>query len=181
MRTYIALLRGVNVSGTKKIKMADLKVMLEEFGFANVQTYIQSGNIIFKSESNKDKELAEKIKNGIHDVFGFDVPVLVKTKTEIIQILEESPYKKAEDIAAKKIYYTLLKSTPKQENITQLDQKKYPNELFKITKNCVYLNCLKGAGNAKLNNNSIERKLKVQATTRNHRTMLKLIEISEEI
>ena len=179
MQTYIAFLRGINVSGVKKIKMADLRVMLEDLGFANVATYIQSGNVIFKSGQSNNQELAEKVKNGIQDTFGFDVPVLVKTKTDIINILEESPYKKAEDLEAKRIYYALLNTVPEQENIDALDQKMYPNELFKITNNCVYLNCKNGAGNAKLTNNVIERKLKVQATSRNHRTMLKLIGISE--
>ena len=179
MQTYIAFLRGVNVSGVKKIKMADLRVMLEDLGFANVATYIQSGNVIFKSEKSINQELAEKIKNGIQETFGFDVPVLVKSRTDILNILEESPYKKAEDLEAKRIYYALLKTAPEQENIDALDQKTYPNELFKITNTCVYINCKNGAGNAKLTNNHIERKLKVQATSRNHRTMLKLIEISE--
>jgi uncharacterized protein (DUF1697 family) len=105
MKTYIALLRGINVSGHKKIKMADLKDMLLKKGFQDVVTYIQSGNVVFKSEETVHEELEDKIKKGIADTFGFDVPVLVKTKREIEAILRESPYTKEEDIEAKK--YTM--------------------------------------------------------------------------
>lgn len=181
MQTYIALLRGINVSGVKKIKMADLRAMLEDLGLIAVTTYIQSGNIIFKSENNSVQELADQIKSGIQEVFGFDVPVFVKTKSEIMSILKESPYRNPEDLEAKRIYYAVLGNAPEHENSVALEQKTYPNELFKITSTCVYLNCTNGAGNAKLTNNVIERKLKVKATSRNHRTMLNLIELAEKI
>lgn len=181
MQTYIALLRGINVSGVKKIKMADLRIMMSDIGFKDVLTYIQSGNIIFKSETTNTQDLAQKIKTEIQDVFKFDVPVLVKTSEDISLILENSPYKNREDLEANRIYYALLKNSPEQSNLKALDQNNYPNELFKITNNCVYLNCINGAGKAKLTNNVIERKLKVNATSRNHRTMLKLLELSNEV
>jgi len=180
MKTFIALLRGINVSGQKKIKMVELKNMLESISFSDVQTYIQSGNVVFKSEEKDIHHLEEKIKKGIADTFGFDVPVLVKKRSEIEKILQESPYKKQEDLEAKRIYYVLLKNKPESDTLSNLNQEDYPNELFSFGKNCVYLNCVNGAGKAKLTNNIIERKLKVSATTRNHRTMLKLLELSEE-
>lgn len=179
MITYIALLRGINVSGHKKIKMADLREMLQKTDFEDVQTYIQSGNVVFKSDDLNILSLEEKIKKGIAKTFGFDVPVLVKTRIDLINILKESPFTKAEDIEANKIYYVLLKNEAEQAVAANINQENYPNELFVITKNCVYLNCINGAGKAKLNNNVIERKLKVEATTRNHRTMQKLIELSQ--
>lgn len=180
MKTYIALLRGINVSGHKKIKMADLKNMMAKLTFSDVQTYIQSGNLVFKSEETNVQLLEEKIKAGIARTFGFVIPVLVKTHAEIATILKESPFTKTEDLAANKIYYVLLKNEPETDAVDSLVQKDYPNELFSTNKNCVYLNCIYGAGKAKLTNNIIERKLKVSATTRNHRTMLKLLEIATE-
>ncbi|MEP3209141.1 MAG: DUF1697 domain-containing protein [Maribacter sp.] len=179
MNTYIALLRGINVGGQKKIKMIDLKAMFLNIGFKDVVTYIQSGNVVFKSDAQEIQVLEERIIKGIADTFGFDVPVLVKTKTEIAKILQESPYNKTEDLEANRIYYVLLKEQPKQDAIAGLVQQDYPNELFSIRKNCVYLNCIYGAGKAKLTNNIVERKLKVAATTRNHRTMLKLLALSD--
>jgi len=174
---YIALLRGINVSGQKKIKMVDLKAMLVKLGLKEVMTYIQSGNVVFESSEKSTKSLEVKIKQGIADFFGFDVPVLVKDRLELEQIFLENPYQKQEDIEAKRVYYALLKDTPEKNAFLNLKQEDYPNELFTISDNCVYLNCLNGAGKAKLTNTIIERKLKVSATTRNHRTLQKLKEM----
>lgn len=179
MRTYIALLRGVNVSGHKKINMAELRELLKTFDFQDVKTYIQSGNVIFKSKEASILQLETTIKDGIAENFGFVVPVFVKTCDEIAAIIRESPFKKQEDLEANRIYYTLLQTEPSKNFLTSLRQEDYPNELFSIRSNCVYLNCLNGAGKAKLTNNTIERKLKVEATTRNHKTMLKLLELSQ--
>ena len=178
MKTHIALLRGINVSGQKKIQMADLRRMFEKLPFEAVETYIQSGNVVFKSNGLNTTELQETIKKEIAITFGFDVPVLVKQLSDFEQILNSNPFTDPEDLEAKRIYYVLLKNAPTQDDISSLHQEKYPNELFKITPNCVYLNCRKGAGNAKLTNNIIEKKLKVVATARNHRTMLKLLKMA---
>ena len=178
MKTHIALLRGINVGGHRKIKMAYLKEMLHTMGFKDVVTYIQSGNVVFNSSETKTTLLEEKIKKGIAKTFGFEVPVLIKSREALVAVLRDSPFKKEEDLEANRIYYVLLKSEPDKEAFKNLDQKTYPNELFVITTKCVYLNCLNGAGKAKLNNAIIERKLDIEATTRNHRTMLKLLEMA---
>lgn len=178
MKTYIALLRGINVGGRNKIKMADLRMMLQKMDFDEVQTYIQSGNVIFKSAHKNTSILEQEIKSNIATTFGLQVPVLVKDRTDLVSILKESPFTNPVDIESNRIYYVLLKNKLQDGYSTNLDQQNYPNELFVITENCVYLNCLKGAGKAKLTNALIEKKLKVEATTRNYKTMLKLIELS---
>ncbi len=179
MGTYIALLRGINVSGQKKIKMAELGQMMRQLGFQEVVTYIQSGNLIFNSGRSKVRDLEETIKAGIESTFGFDVPVLVKTRTDLTAIVAENPFNESKLLEANGVYYVLLKEEPEPGLITSLQQETYVNEQFHIAKGCVYLACLKGYGNAKLSNNLMERKLKVPATTRNHRTMLKLLELSK--
>jgi len=166
------------VSGHRKIKMVDLRAMLAKMGFEAVNTYIQSGNVVFESSETNTQILEQQIKEGIAKTFGFDVPVLIKDSTELFAILRESPFQKEEDLASNRIYYVLLKTVPDKESMANLDQRDYPNEHFVVTSNCVYLNCFLGAGKAKLNNNIIERKLKLQATTRNHKTMVKLLELS---
>ena len=182
MKTYIALLRGINVGGHRKIKMADLKSMLERIDFKDVATYIQSGNVVFKSNETSKQHLEQSIENGIKQTFDFEVVVLVKSLQDIKQILNNSPYTNTAELEANQVYYAILKTEPEpdQDNFKALDSKNYPNDTFCITKNCVYLNYKNGAGKAKLTNNIIEKKLKVSATSRNHRTMLKLIEISED-
>lgn len=178
MKTYVALLRGINVGGHKKIKMAALKSMFENMDCQDVTAYIQSGNIVFRSSETSKKKLESVIEKGIELKFGFEVPVLVKSVAEIKEILDDSPYTNSEDLEANHIYYTLLKTKPEKESVVILDQKKYPNELFLISDNCIYLNCLNGAGKAKLTNTIIEKKLGVVATTRNHKTMVKLIDLA---
>ncbi len=180
LKTYIALLRGINVGGHRKIKMADLRRLMNEWGYEHVVTYIQSGNIVFKSNESHIEKIQKKIRMGIRDYCEFDVPVLVKTKEQLATILSESPFKQEEDLKANKIYYTLLFHELEVDHYLELDQKKYPNELFVFGKLCLYLNCTLGAGKAKLTNTIIEKQLKVTATTRNHRTVLKLIELAEE-
>lgn len=178
MKTYIAFLRAINVSGKRKIKMADLKSVLVGFGFKEVQTYIQSGNVVFKSDILSITTLEQKVYDVIKKHFGFDVPVVIKKPQELVSILDASPFKDPKDLEAKQVYYAFLKQQPDNTLKEALDSDAYPNEKFLISENCVYLNYLKGAGKAKLTNNVIENKLKVTATTRNHRTLLKLLKLS---
>lgn len=176
METYIALIRGINVSGQKKIKMADLKLMLTKLGFKEVITYIQSGNVVFKADTFEKGVLEEKIKKQILKVFGFEVPILIKTRKEIAAIIVENPFK--EVIETAQIYFVLLQGALDEVLVENLTQEIYKNETFIITDSCIYLNCEKGYGSAKCNNNFFERKLKVIATTRNYKTMNKLLEFA---
>ncbi|WP_291868684.1 DUF1697 domain-containing protein [Maribacter sp.] len=177
-KTYIALLRGINVSGHKKIKMADLRFLLEKEGFTNVKTYIQSGNVIFSGKEEESTKLEHQIRALIKNNYKFEVPVLVKTAEQIKAILAKNPYKDTEDLTNNKIYFVLLKETPNVENITVLSSIPFDNEKLVITPNCVYLRCALGAGKAKCTNNFIENKLKVSATTRNYKTMQKVLELA---
>jgi len=174
--TYVVLLRGINVSGQKKIKMAELRSVLEENGLKNVKTYIQSGNIIFDSELGDTEELQHRIATVIRQHFGFEVPTLVIQEADIQQIMENNPF--SDEGEANKLYYVLLKSAPKIGLVDQFNQLHFEHEGFHVTSKCVYLLCKNGYGKAKLNNNVVEKKLKVDATTRNQKTMLKLLKMA---
>jgi len=175
MQTYIALLRGINVSGQKKILMADLRVILEENGLSDVKTYIQSGNVVFRTREMKPNELAWKIKQCILSRYGFEVPILVRTKRQLESILSDCPF---ENEKLLKGYFTILHTAPKSELINEVSNFSYEKEEFIIMPNCVYFYCEAGYGKAKFNNNFFEKKLKVAATTRNYKTMVKLIEMA---
>ncbi len=182
MKTYIALLRGINVSGQKKIKMADLKTMLEGIGFRSVTTYIQSGNVVFESNEENTNILSDLIKKGIEERFGFDVPVLVLTYKILASIYQDNPFSKRiekEEIEEKKMYFTLLSTPPDPDAIAELTAKDYKAEEFVITKSVVYFYAANGYGRTKLNNNFFEKKLKCSATTRNLKTVTKLLELSK--
>jgi len=179
MHTYICLLRGINVSGQKKIKMADLKESLEKLNFKDVVTYIQSGNIVFKSEITSISELEKQIHDTILKDFGFDVPTLVKTPQQVSDAFEHNPFEKDATKDPKLFYVVFLKNKPQAENIAHLKSYDYSPEAYVLKDKIIYFYAANGAGNAKMSNNFFENKLKVQATTRNWRTTLKLIELSQ--
>ena len=154
--------------------MADLRNHLEQLNFKNVQTYIQSGNVVFQS-SDKDVEALENaIKNQILKKYGFEVPVVVKSQQELKSIFDNCPF--SED-KKKNSYFMIFLESPKEELIKEMSLIKYPNEEFYMTKNCIYFYCSLGYGRTKFNSNFFERKLKVSATARNYKTMVKLIEM----
>lgn len=179
MSTYLALLRGINVSGQKLIKMTDLKELFETQGFLNVQTYIQSGNVIFSSTERSTDKIKNIISNSIKQMFRFDVGILILTPDMTEYVLKYNPFikkKKEED----KLYVTFLSEQPSTDNIKKLNSIDYSPEEYIIDGKLVYLHVPNGYGKAKLNNNFFENKLKVEATTRNWKTINKLWELSNK-
>ncbi|WP_298530736.1 DUF1697 domain-containing protein [uncultured Algibacter sp.] len=174
MKTYIALLRGINVSGQKKIPMEELRVLLSKTGLNNVKTYIQSGNVIFQSKEGAIESLELKIHNEIKNHFGFEVPVIVKTPEKLKQNFDDCPFSEEKK---EKSYFMMLFDVPEKAIVDEVFKISYPNEEFHITDNCVYFYCATGYGKAKMSNNFFERKLKVTATARNYKTMVKLLSL----
>ncbi|MBN4081566.1 DUF1697 domain-containing protein [bacterium AH-315-C07] len=179
MNTHIAMLRGINVSGQKLIKMADLRLHMEELRFSNVQTYIQSGNIIFKDKQSDPKVLEAAIHKKILKEYGFEVPVIVKQAQDLISALENNPFLKDKNKDPNRLYFTFLDEIPSPDNVEKLENVDYRPEEFTVNGTMVYGYSPLGLGNAKVNNNFIENKLKVAATTRNLRTVNKLIELAK--
>lgn len=178
MQTYIALLRGINVSGQKKIKMAELRSLLETLSFCRVQTYIQSGNVLFEHEATTAGDLEKQISRKILEQYGFEVPVLVKTRQELVHILQNNPFLKDPDKNPDRMYFTLLAETPAAERIEKLKGSDYHPEEYTIDGTTIYFFSPHGYGRAKMNNNFFENQLKVTATTRNLKTMEQLIEMA---
>ena len=174
MQTYIALLRGINVGGHKKILMAELRALLEKLNFKNVQTYIQSGNVVFQSSVEDINSIENTIKDQILNQYNFEVPVLVKTPQELRSIFDSCPFSDDKKVNS---YFTLLYSIPSTENIEIVNEVKHLNEAFVVTKNCIYFYSSTGYGRIKYNSNFFEKKLNVIATARNYKTMVKLIEM----
>ena len=180
METYITLLRGINVSGQKKIKMARLKELLNSSGFKNVQTYIQSGNLVFKHPAADPLSIANKIKKGIDQEWGYDVEVLVMPRDSFEGILQKSPYSLKDEADTKRLYFVFMYDLPDKDATIELNRLKFEGEEFTITDHSIYLICLNGYGKAKCNNNFFEKKLKVRATTRNLNTVQTLSRLSRE-
>lgn len=179
MPTYIVLLRGINVSGQKKVPMADLKKTFEDLKFKNVQTYIQSGNVVFECAQSDTEKLESSIEKKIKKDFGFDVPVIIRTPSELQDILKSNPFLKDPKKDKDRMYVTFLSKVPMTEHIKKLDGISYPPEEFVLKSKTIYFFSPNGYGNAKMNNNFFENKLKVTATTRNLKTIRQLIEMAD--
>lgn len=180
MHTYIALLRGINVSGQKVIKMAELRAHLEELGFINVETYIQSGNIIFNSGIDNLSELSQQIAQKISQQYGFDVPVLVKSKNEFEDIFSDNPYLTLRTEDVNYLHVTMLEEVFTADADNLLSPYKTKKEEFSASKKEIYLFFPDGYGKTKLTNNLIEQKLGIKATTRNWKTITRLMEMLSE-
>ena len=181
MTTYIAILRGINVSGQKIIKMDKLREHLKQLDFENTQTYIQSGNIIFNSKLTDTRLLEANIRNLILDNWGFDVPVIIRELEELWKINKENPFIKNHDIDLTKLAVTFLSEEPTKGLIEGLSTFHDPVDKFETNAREIYLYCPNGFGRSKLTNNFFERKLKVTCSSRNWKTLNKLIEIGEKM
>lgn len=178
MNTYVALLRGINVSGQKKVRMTDLKNLFEKIGHSNVLTYIQSGNVIFNNKEQNSDLLEKQIEDAIFGTYGFQVHVIVKQNRALQSIVDQNPYTDKKDLEENKVYFIVLKKKPSIELVTALEAMHFDGEQFLITDLCVYLKCINGMGKAKCGTNFFEKKLEVNCTARNHRTMSKILSLA---
>ncbi len=177
MNKYIIFLRAVNVSGKNLIKMSELKDKLSNSGFLNVKTYIQSGNIIVNTAENRESVIST-IKTILTNYFELDIDVFVLTKNELQTFLDHNPF--SIDLPKNKVYFTFLNKTPAQEEIDNFHNIDLAPEEFKIVNNILYFYLPEGMANSKLNNNFIEKKLKVRGTGRNVNTINKMLSLIED-
>lgn len=174
MEKYLALLRGINVSGKNLIKMSELRDLLISNEFVDVQTYIQSGNIIFRHKMESTSVLESKVNKVILNGFQLQIPVIIKSQNELINAINGNPFPEVIEKDYNKLLLVFLKETPTAQNIKSLSAMSFTDEKFVIKENLIYLFFKNGSGKSKMNNNFLESKLKVQSTARNWNTILKL-------
>lgn len=180
MHIYISLLRGINVSGQKKILMKDLKSLYESLNFVNVTTYIQSGNVIFSANETDISRLTDLIRNKIKTHYEFDVTVIIRTNSELQQVIERNPFIKRNAVDVKHLYVTFLNSVPEDINREDMDRVKKESEEYVLDGRELFLYFPEGYGTTKLSNAFLERKLNAEATTRNWKTVEKLLELASQ-
>lgn len=183
MNTYISILRGINVGGKNKVRMVELRSLYENIGFKNVQSYIQSGNVVFLAKSTKPKHLEAQIVKEIQAAFGYDVSVIVRTLDVWEATVHNNPFTKDTEKEEKFLHVTFLSNSIALASIDteKIMEKKRPGEEVSFSKKVVYLYCPISYGRTKLNNNFFERKLKTRATTRNWKTTKKLLKMAENL
>ncbi|HET7657344.1 MAG TPA: DUF1697 domain-containing protein [Bacillales bacterium] len=174
MKPYIALLRGINVGG-KVVKMEALRNVFNEMGFENVTTYIQSGNVLFSAVEEQADGLAAHISEKLQEAFGFPIPVIIRTVEEWSEVIQANPF------AGQEPYVTFLDAKPEQNAIFALEifAEDFEEEVRVIGRE-VYLICPKGYGKTKLSNALFEKKLGVSGTTRNWKTVNKLLSLCQK-
>lgn len=169
------MLRGINVSGQKKIRMVELKNLYESLVFGNVQTYVQSGNVIFDSDEQDSDKLRSSIEAQIETTFGFSVPVFIRTTDNFQRVLENHPFAGEEAI---RVLVTFLYEKPAESKWEELSHYKDKVDQFVLGEQEIFLFCPGGYGKTKLSNNFFEKKLDVIATTRNWKSVNALYELA---
>ncbi|MBC7642127.1 MAG: DUF1697 domain-containing protein [Flavobacterium sp.] len=179
MQTHLALLRGINVSGHRMIKMEALKSALEKIGFQNVQTYIQSGNIFIDIVEENPAKVGFIIKQEIQKTFGHDVPVVVIAQKDLELCLKNNPFLKIQDVDCKKLYVAFISTVLKSEHLNDLKISNFKPDEAVIDGSRIYIKYEVGVVKTKLDQNYIEKKLNVIATIRNWNSVNQLLKIFE--
>lgn len=173
-KTYVALLRGINVGGNKRVAMADLRAWLEAIGLEQVRTYVQSGNAVFESRQAGKAPAAtieRKIEKKIEKQAGFPVRVVVRSREELRKVLERNPFLKRAAVDSAKLHVTFLAESvgaPGREKLMGLPR---GGDELEIAGSELFLHCPNGYGSSKLGNNVLEKAAGTAATTRNWRTV----------
>lgn len=178
MSTFISMLRGINVSGQKRISMEDLRGLYQALNLVHVRTYVQSGNVIFDSEKQEAALLAKRIEAQIERSFGYSVPVIIREPHDFQRILANNPFLQGRDEDPAKLHVTFLYGSPSERILGQLKISSGEGDEFAMGDQEIFLFCPNGYGRTKLTNAYFERKLDMPATTRNWKTVNALYQMA---
>jgi uncharacterized protein (DUF1697 family) len=186
VNSYAALLKGVNVGGRGKVSMQDLRALFESLGMRDVETYVQSGNVVFKTNKSDADRMRKMIEEKIAADLGMEVTVLIRSAAELEAVLCNNPFSdRAADDATKHV--TFLAEEPSASKLADLSvipdatRRSFGADEFAVGGSkqiVVYVFCPGGYGRTKLNNTFFEKRLGVSATTRNWRTVTTLAEMT---
>ncbi len=179
METIIALLRGINVGGNNRLPMRDLVSILEEISLQNVQTYIQSGNVVFQTDRTNLPELAHEIGATIGQSHGFMPQVMLLRLQELETVVARNPFPEAQT-DHKTLHFYFLESVPSAPDLALLGSLKTEREQFQLIEKVFYLHAPDGIGRSKLAT-KVEKALGVATTARNWRTVDKMMALGTEI
>ncbi len=175
MSTWIALFRGINVGGHRKLPMKELVTELEKLGLAGVTTYIQSGNAIFHSDEASASSLSDRISKAIQVSHGFLPDVVVLTSEKFRAAVNDNPFPRSE-AAFKTVHLYFLAEPPTNPELSLLDAAQTGGDEYHLGREVLYLHTPYGYGTSKLAQ-KIPRALGVPTTARNWRTVTKILEI----
>ncbi|MCZ0986230.1 DUF1697 domain-containing protein [Streptomyces diastatochromogenes] len=179
MTTYAALLRGINVGGSKKLPMADLRTLMTGLGYEGVRTHLQSGQAVFSAGRGDEESLAAELARAIEERFGFPVDVIVRDHAYLRAVAEACPFPAAE-LEAKQLHVTYFSAPVTAERFAEIDPADRLPEEFRLGDRCLYLYAPEGLGRSKLAEALSRPRITkgVIATSRNWNTVLKLVELT---
>jgi uncharacterized protein (DUF1697 family) len=177
--TYVALLRAINIGARNQIPMAGLKALFADLGHEDVATYVQSGNVVFRSRAGTQSKVAAEIEKRITKEYGHDVAVLLRTPAELAKIARGNPFLKGET-DHKKLHVAFLDRRPAAKSVAGLDPDRSPPDAFEVSGRDIYLHFPTGSGRSKLTIGYFEARLGVRGTARNWRTVTTLLELARQ-
>jgi uncharacterized protein (DUF1697 family) len=177
--TYAALLRGINVGGSRKVPMADLRTLMEGLGHDAVRSYLQSGQAVFTADHGDEDSLAAELTDAIEKQFGFTVDVIVRDHAYLKAIADNCPFPAAE-LEGKQLHVTYFSAPVDADRFAEIDQSAYLPEEFRLGDRALYLYAPNGLGRSKLAEQLSRPRLNkgVIATSRNWNTVVKLVEMT---
>ena len=181
MTAVISMLRAVNVGGHNKIKMEALRALYESLKLRDAQTYVQSGNVIFRSDERDVARLTKRIEDGIERKFGFRPNVILRTAAEMREVIARNPFAKRRGIEPSKLLVSFLASDPGAEAREKVRQMKCDPEELQIAGQEPYIYFPNGSGRSKLSLARLEKTLKTPGTSRNWNSVTKMLETAERL
>ncbi len=178
MPAFVSLLRAINVGGHQQIKMDVLRSLCRELGFERIQTYIQSGNVVFWNDEESHAAIAKRLAKSIEKAVGFAPEVIVRSRSELETLVERNPFADRKDWAHNKLLVTFFDQDPIAEAVSDVNAMKLPPEEFRVLHREMYVYYPEGAGRSKFPAARISKLLKVSGTARNWSTVLKLLEMA---
>jgi uncharacterized protein (DUF1697 family) len=179
MPVVISMLRGVNVASHNRIQMAPLRELYESLGLRDAKTYVQSGNVVFKTQERNLTALARRIEEAIERKFDFRPAVILRTTSELREAVARNPFAKRPDIHPGKLLVTFLAAEPRPEARDAVLAIKSDPEELRIDGREIYIYFPNGQGRSKLSWVRIEKMLNVPGTGRNWNSVTKLLAMAE--
>jgi uncharacterized protein (DUF1697 family) len=179
--TFIALLRGINVGGHKPVAMSDLKAMLAKLGFKDARSILQSGNLIFRSDSDDSHDLESMLEAETHKRLGVQADFLTRSAKEWKGIVERNPFRKEAEADPGHLVVMFLKTAPKANEVSAAQDAIVGRETLRADGRQMYIVYPDGIGRSRLTNVLLEKKLGARGTARNWNTVLKLLTVADEL
>lgn len=180
MTVFVALLRAVNVGGTGKLPMTELRALCDELGFADARTYVQSGNVVFRARQSDAKKVARRLADGIERRFGFRPGVMLRTTAELRRVVRTNPFARTRGIEPARLLVMFFAERPSRAAAGRLEHVRRVREELRLVGRELYVWFPDGQGRSKLSTAALERALG-PGTGRNWNSVTRLLAMAEEL